>query len=158
MDTDATRQSHPAADEAVASNTEQVSGENGHRSHQYTQSSTEKHAIVISEMWKNENSCYAELKTLLTFYDHLKAEGLLFMMSARHYQEISVVLQSASVDEWAAAFRQWLEMFRTDAIKHVKDTDFITSIFTEFNQKQEQASPNEEAILNMIDEFKELEV
>ncbi|KMW67249.1 hypothetical protein BDDG_12005 [Blastomyces dermatitidis ATCC 18188] len=48
----------------------------------YTQASAEKHAIVIAEVWKNEDGRYGDLKQRITPYYRIKADGLLAMGGA----------------------------------------------------------------------------
>ncbi|OJD24807.1 hypothetical protein ACJ73_03829 [Blastomyces percursus] len=125
----------------------------------YTQASAEKHAIVIAEIWKNDNDRYAVLKPYITYYDRLKAEGLLATISARCYREVSHALQAAPVDDWTAAFHQWLAAFRTEATKNGRERGTIAPTFDEFTREhnRNQPSPDQAVVLDTIDELEQLE-
>ncbi|OJD27223.1 hypothetical protein ACJ73_01388 [Blastomyces percursus] len=121
----------------------------------YTQASAEKHAIVIAEIWKNDNDRYAVLTPYITHYDRLKAEGLLATISARRYREVSRALQAAPVDDWTTAFHQWLAAFRTEATKNGKESGTSAPTFDEFTREhnRNQPSPVQAAVLDTIDEL-----
>ncbi|OJD27183.1 hypothetical protein ACJ73_01425 [Blastomyces percursus] len=124
----------------------------------YTQASAEKHAVVIAEVWKNEDGNYNDLRPFLIPYDRVKAEGLLATISQRRYREVADALRTVPVGEWTTAFHRWITTFRTDATKNVKDRGAIAPTWDEYNKHCEhQSSTDEAAMLQTIEELEQLE-
>ncbi|OJD25139.1 hypothetical protein ACJ73_03496 [Blastomyces percursus] len=99
-----------------------------------TLASAEKHAIAISEVWKNEGGCYSGLSPHITSHDRTKAEGLLATISAKRYHEVATALNSAPVDGWKPAFHQWLSMFRSHKTHQGPRFDPVSDTIEELEQ------------------------
>ncbi|OJD21689.1 hypothetical protein ACJ73_06971 [Blastomyces percursus] len=94
---------------------------------QYPQTTAEKHAVAMAEVWRNEDERYAELVSFITSYDRAKAEGVLSILSDKKYNDIRTTIHASAsfVDE----FPQWLSAFRSEETKHTRDRGAIAPAF-----------------------------